>query len=151
MKKVVDVIIDSFSKPKKLEQDRSLTDIKLIKTKKLEKEIKDAESYIENIFIFIENSSQKSEEEILKNIQKIRWDASKYTNNITSGIQGLKKEYPELKENEFLKKEEIKDAESKKNQLKAIEKVFQRLRMQQKKPFQKPNIKTMDELYELLN
>jgi uncharacterized protein YpmB len=50
-----------------------------------------------------------------------------------------------------LKKEEIKEAENTKNQLKNIEKIFQKLRMQQKKPYQKPNIKTIDELYELLN
>jgi hypothetical protein len=50
-----------------------------------------------------------------------------------------------------LKKEEIKYAENTKDQLKSIEKVFQKLRMQHKKPFQRPNIKTIDDLYELLN
>jgi hypothetical protein len=72
MKKIIDSIVHTFSKPKKIEEDRSLTDSKLIKTKKLSKDIKDAEQYINNIFTFIETAPQKPEEELLTNIQKTR-------------------------------------------------------------------------------
>ncbi len=168
LKKITEYIKDLFGKEHIQEQTTWFTDSIAIKTKKLSKETQNAETFIKEIFDIIKDTENKTEQEIIESIKKIRYTCQHHNHILKWSITGLKKEYPELIkfyqkektkqnnkeleniEDNFYQKDEIKHANEIKNQISHIEKIFQSLRMKYKTPLKKQKLTTMEELFDLL-
>lgn len=167
LRKIADYIKDLFWK-EHTQEYTGFTDSIAIKTKKLSKETKNAEIFIEEIFDFIKDKEEKSEQEIIESIKKIRYTCQHQKHILRGSILSLKKDDPALlrfyqknqsKQNKeelenieynFYQKEEIKHANEIENQISHIEKIFQSLWMKYKTPVKKPKLTTMEELFDLL-
>ncbi len=167
LRKIADYIKDLFWK-EHTQEYTWFTDSIAIKTKKLAKETQNAEIFIKEIFDFIKNKEEKSEQEIIESIKKIRYTCQHHNHILKGSITSLKKEDPALIrfyqkdqskqhkrelediEDNFYQKDEIKHANEIRNQISHIEKIFQSLWMKYKTPLKKPKLTTMEELFDLL-
>lgn len=140
--KIIGNIKDIFAKT--IEEDKSFTDLKIIKKNKLQKEINDALVFIQSISNFLKNN--KDWNTIVK-IKSLRIESQRNKNRLNQSLESIENKYPEY--NWFYTI--INETEKIIDKLEYLEQIFQSLWMEYKTDFKAPTFETISDLYENLN
>lgn len=140
--KIIGNIKDIFTKP--IEEDKSFTDLKIIKKNKLQKEINDALVFIQSISNFLKNNKDWN---TISKIKFLRIESQRNKNRLNQSLESIENKYPEYNwfHNIINETEKIID------KLDNLEQIFQSLWMEYKTDFKAPTFETVSDLYENLN